>query len=258
MSTRFSVSLLLVLAFSTPVFSQNPQSDPRAITLATKAITALTSGSAISDVRLTANIEWIAGPKPEPGTGIFLAKGNSESRIDLSLNSTGKRTEIRNSFNGPAGQWINADGKSGNYASHNCWTDEVWFLPELSSLANSSDPRFIFSYVGQETWNGLSTQHLRVYQAQNDFKQAQQLSAMDFYLDPTSLVVLGIAYKTHPDSNMNVDLPAEIRFADFRPVHGIQVPLHVQRLQSGAVMLDITVTGASFNTGVRDDEFLIQ
>ena len=87
MSTRFSVSLLLVLAFSTPVFSQNPQSDPRAINLATKAITALTSGSAISDVRLTANIEWIAGPKPEPGTGIFLAKGNSESRIDLSLNS---------------------------------------------------------------------------------------------------------------------------------------------------------------------------
>jgi hypothetical protein len=242
----------IVLASFACAQSQSAASDPKAVTLAAQSIVALTHGSATRDVKLTANINWIAGPEPEAGTGVLLAKGNSESRIDLALNSGGKRTEIRN---GAAGKWVNPDGKSGKYALHNCQTDPAWFFPALSSLTKVGDSRFVFSYVGEETWNGLSAVHLRVYQAQNGFKEAERLSTMDLYLDPTSLLPLGVAYKTHPDNNLLVDIPSEVRFADYRLVNGIEVPFHIQRLQNGSLMLDITVTGASFNTGLSEDTF---
>jgi hypothetical protein len=257
-SSRLVACSLLFLAFSGFLLAQShPASDPSAVSLAAQSMAALTHGTAISDVRLTADITWLSGPEPESSTGVLLAKGFSESRIDLSLNSGGKRTEIRNSLNGPVGKWVNPDGKSGKYALHNCWTDAVWFFPEFSSLVNIADSSLVFSYVGEETWNGLSAKHLRVYQVLDGFNAAQRLSTMDFYVDPTSFFVLGVAYKTHPDNNMNVDLLSEVRFSDYQLVSGIEVPFHIQRLQGGAVQMDVTVSSASFNTGLSDDIFQI-
>ncbi len=261
MQTRISCRclhfVLLVVVGSTFLFSQNPPpvSDPQAVAFAAQSVAALTRGTAISGVRLTANVTWIAGSEPEEGTGVLLAKGTSESRIDLALSSGGKRTEIRNSLNGPAGKWVNPDGKSGRYAFHNCLTDAAWFFPALSSLGKSSDRRFVFSYLGEETWNELSAKHLRVYRVQKGFKEAQRLSAMDFYLDPASSLPLGVAFKTHPDRDMNAEISTEIRFADYRLVNGIEVPFHIQRLQNGALLMDVTVRGAAFNTGLPDDVF---
>jgi len=246
---------IALLSCSASAQNQPTSSDPRAVAFASQAIAAVTHWAAINDIRLTANITWIAGPKPEAGTGVFLAKGSSESRIDIALSSGGNRSEIRNGFHGPAGKWINPDGKSGKYAFHNCLTDPAWFFPAFSLLAKVADSRFVFSYVGEETWNRLSAQHLRVYQVQNGFKEAQRLSTMDFYLDPTSLRLLGLSYKTHPDNNMLVEIPVEVRFADYRLVNRVEVPFHIQRLQNGSLMMDVAVTGASFNTGLSEDTF---
>jgi hypothetical protein len=56
---------------------------------------------------------------------------------------------------------------------------------------------------------------------------------------------------------MNAELSTEVRFADYKLVNGVEVPFHIQRIQSGAVLIDITVTGASFNTGLSDNAFQI-
>jgi hypothetical protein len=247
-------SLILLLVFVASAQTQ-PQSDPQAVSFASQSIAAMTGGNAIGDVTLTANVSWIPGPEPQAGTGVLLAKGTSESRIDIALSSSSKRTEIRNALSGPAGKWVNPDGTSGLYALHNCLTDAAWFFPALSSLTNIANSGFLFSYVGEETWNGLSTQHLRV--SQDNPVGTQRLSAMDFYIDPTSFLVLGVAYKTHPDSNMNVDLLSEVHFADYQLVNGIEVPFHIQRLQNGTLMMDVNVTGASFNSGLSDAAFQI-
>ena len=258
MSTpRFNVGIWLfaVLAASSVSGQDRPSSNPQAVAYATRSIAAMTGGARISDVTLTANVTWIGGSEPEAGTGILLAKGTSGSRIDLALNSGGKRTEIRSAENGPAGRWVNPDGKSGKYAFHNCWTDAAWFFPASSSLANFADTRFVFSYIGEETWNGLSVRRLRVYQVQEGFKEVQRLSTMDYFLDPTSSLPLGMTFKTHPDKDMNGEILTEVRFADYELVDGIEVPSHIQHFQNGALVMDITVTAASFNTGLSDDAF---
>lgn len=249
---------VLPLVITVSAIAQNPPvSDPQALSLAAQSIAAMTGGVPISDVTLTGNVSRIAGSDIETGTVTLLAKGTRESRVDLSL-SGGKRSDIRNSSQGA---WIR-NGTSTAYALHNCWTDAAWFFPILTSLS-ASDPSLVLSYVGLENRSGLSVQHLRAYryipsQITRVTAETQQLSTMDFYLDPVSLLPLAAAFKVHPDDDINPDIRGEVRFADYRAVNGVLVPFHIQRLVNDGLFLDVTLASAAVNSGLADSNFTIQ
>jgi hypothetical protein len=251
-------SLLVTCAISAGAANAT-LSDPFAITLAQKSAAALTGGLPVSDVTLGATVISILGSDSETGTGTFAAKGTSESRVDLSL-SGGTRSDVRNLTNGsPGGAWNKNSSTSTAYAQHNCWTDAAWFFPALSSLTQTANPNFIFKYIGQEQHGGVATQHVQVFQiGQKDNGTLQRLSTTDFYLDPTSSLPLAIASQTHADSNMNIDIATEVRFANYQTVSGFQVPFHFQRMFSGVVVLDVTVTDVVLNSGLLDSGFTIQ
>ena len=128
-----------------------------------------------------------------------------------------------------------------------------------AQVANSANSLFVFSYIGQESLNTLAVQHLRVFQlapaATNSLLPIQLLSARDIFLDSTTLLPVGIAFKVHPDNDMNVDIAEEVRFADYRLVNGIEVPFHIQRLISGSLSVDVIVTKAAVNQGLSDTQF---
>jgi hypothetical protein len=235
-----------------------PISDAQAVSLAQQSIAALTRGASISDVTLNANVISILGSNNETGTGTFRAKGTSESRVDLSL-SSGTRSDVRSATNGiQAGAWTKANGTVTPYAQHNCWTDAPWFFPGLSSLSHTGDQNFVFRYIGQEQHRGLNTQHIQIFQNLASFRPAQQLSRVDFYLDPVSFLPLAVAFNVHSDSNMNVSIASEILFTNYQNVSGVQVPFHFQQLFSGSVILDVTVTNVSLNAGLLDSSFTLQ
>ena len=174
--------------------------------------------------------------------------------------TSGTRTEIRNAANGfPQGQWMNPNGTTGAYAWHNCRTDAVWFFPVLSSLANFANPSSVFTYIGQETWNGLTAQHLSAYQvaptASTVLLLIRSLGTMDFFLDPTSFLPQAVDFNMHPDTDTNTNLHVEIRFANYQTVNGVQIPFHIQELINGELALDIVVTNATLNSGLSDSQF---
>lgn len=225
-------------------------SDPQALTLVAKSIAAMTTGLPVSGATLNANAIWIAGSDYFTGTATLQATGTTASRVDLNLSGL-NRTEIRTTSGGvPSGSWSNASATPQPIALHNCWTDAAWFLPPLSSLTlAATSTNFFFYYVGQEQHNGVSAEHIKVLEAfplsdERNLLAVQRLSAMDFYLDSTSFLPLAVAFKVHPDQNMNADIPMEVRFANYQPVSGIQVPFHIQRLLNGSLALDLTITNA--------------
>jgi hypothetical protein len=236
-----------------------PTSDAQALSLAQQSLAALTGGTTISDVTLGANVISILGSDNETGTGTFRAKGISESRVDQIL-SAGIRSDVRNATTGiPAGAWTINGAAANAYAQHNCWTDAAWFFPALSSLTQFGSPFFLFKYVGPEQYGGVSTQHIQIAQmpAVSD-GSLQRLSVMDFYLDASSLLPTAVAYKTHPDSDMDTDIPVEVLFTNYQPVKRIQIPFHFQKMLNGRVVLDVLVTSAAVDTGVVDTAFIIQ
>ena len=237
-------------------------SSSQAVALARKSISALSVGVPVTDVTLNGTATWIAGSDHETGTVTLIAKGNGESLVDLSL-SGGDRQELRTNVGGvPRGQWKKSTASAVAAAQHNAWTDAAWFFPVLSSLAQASNPNYAFSYVGREQRNGLAVEHLHVSQTlpsdtKNIFR-VSQMSAMDFYLDPASLLPLSTTFNVHPDKDMNTNIPVEIRFADYHTVNGVQVPYHIQRLLNGGLALDIVVTNAVINSGLSDTQFTLQ
>ena len=250
----------LVLFIAAAAFAQTtPVSDPGAISLAQKAMSALAGNNAITDVTVNANVISIIGADNQTGTAVFRAKGLALSRIDLNL-SGGNRTDVRNLSNGiPTGAWANNGAASRTYAQHNVWTGAAWFFPALSSLGQTVSPNFVFRYIGQEQHAGVNTQHIQVYLTQfGIFSGLQHLSTLDIYLDPVSFLPLAIAFNVHPDNDMNTDIPSEIRFAKYQSVNGIQVPFHFQRIFNGRVVLDATVTSAAINNGLQDSLFTLQ
>jgi hypothetical protein len=233
-------------------------SDPTAVSLAQRSVAALTGGVTISDVSLNANVISIFGSDYETGTAVLRAAGLSQSRIDLTLNKS-TRSDVRNAMNGaPGGAWQKNSGKVAAYANHNCSTDASWFFPALSSLAQFANPKVAFQYVGQEQHGGGNTQHVRVFQLTPADSLSRHLSTVDFYLDPTSLLPLAIAFNVHPDLDAGKDIPAEVRFANYQSVGGVRVPFHIQQMLNGGVVLDLTVTSAAFNTGLPSSTFSLQ
>jgi hypothetical protein len=198
----------------------------------------------------------------DTGTATLRALGTGESRIDLVLTS-GTRTEIRDAQTGaPLGEWINPNGASGIFAYQNCFTDAVWFFPALGSLAGG--PNVVLSYVGQETRGGIAVQHIRSYVYQSNSpsfpgpKTPQQLSTMDLFLDATTLLPLAVTYSSHPDDDANRNLPVEIDFSSYQTMSGVAVPTRIQRYLQGTLIVDLTVSAASFNTGMSLSDFTIK
>jgi hypothetical protein len=244
---------------SSPASNQSfaPGTDPQASSLALQAIAALQGKSVIHDITLTGNATWGTGDG-QTGTVTLRAFGSTESRIDLAL-PDGTRTEIRDASAGYAqGQWTNPDGTAGMFASHNMMTDAVWFFPALMSLA--PNPNTILTYVGLENLDDHSVQHIRSYVATSDSSSGtsnQQLSTMDFYLDPSGLVPYAVIFNQHPDGNRLVNIPIKVVFSNYQAIAGVLVPMHIQRFMNNASILDITLSSAQFNTGLATADFAV-
>jgi len=246
---------MLCIGLSQAIAQTTAAGDPLAIALAADAMKALTGGSPIRDVTLTGGVTWNG---KQSGTVTLKALGAGESSINLVLQDR-SRTELRDAQTGtPLGQWATPKG-SGAFAFHNCQTDAAWFFPALGSLKGGT--KTVLSYVGQEIRNGQSVQHLKsyIYQASppSGLNLAARLSTMDFYLDAASSLPTALVFNDHPDKDALVNIPVEIDFSDYQQISGMQVPMHIQKLMNGTLLLDITLTGAVFNTGLALTEFSV-
>jgi hypothetical protein len=253
------LSTMLAVAQKPTRSVRKPSStDQRAAALAAQSIAAMTGGATIADVTLTGNVTWTVGSDTETGAATLQALGPGESRMDLVL-SKGTRTEIRDASTGtPLGKWVAQSGSSGQFVFHNCQTDAVWFFPVFSSLGSGQN--VVLSYIGQETRNAESVQHIQSYVYAADTTSTlgptpQQLSTTDFYLDATTLLPVAITFNTHPDNDAATNLLVEVDFANYQTMSGVMVPTHIQSYRQGALMVDLTITAASFNTGLQLSTF---
>lgn len=131
---------------------------------------------------------------------------------------------------------------------HNCWTDAAWFFPALGSLAPSTNTTI--TLIGTERHNGQQVYHLHsVYRrlGSSSVVGSQELSAMDFFLDITTLLPVATTFYTHPDNNANTKLLVEVDFAGYRNITGVAVPTQIRRYQQGALVLELDVASASVN-----------
>jgi hypothetical protein len=253
-----SIPLVLIPRTSfTPRGQRRPLSDPQALLYAAQSIVAISGGKQILDVTLSGRVTWTVGMESATGTVTLWALRTGESRVDLALCS-GSRKEIRDSPTEiDRGTWRNPTAGTALSSPQHCWTDPVWFFPALGSL--SARPNVVLSYVGRETRNGSTVQHIRSYvympSLSNLRSAIQRLSEMDFYLDTATHLPVRTVFKTRPDNAADSNLAVEIDFRNYQQIDGVQVPMQIRRFVQGALLADISLDTASFNQGLSLSTF---
>lgn len=245
---------------------QSPANASAAVPMLQQSLRVLAAGNSVNDATLTGSARWIAGSDDETGTVIFNALATGQARMDLALPS-GPRTEVwlnSGSLEGNvSGQWSGPDGVVHPMALHNLMTDSSWFFPAMTLTKWISNPGYAASYVGQETRNGETVQHITVSLLATVFSPEmsstfQHLSKTEIYLDSASGLPVALAFATHPDNNGLLDIPVEIHLSDYRTVSGVQIPFRLQKFVNNSLLLDIHLEAASINSGLSENAFTIQ
>lgn len=264
---------VLALVLAIPSFSQstsNPVAiarDPQAITLAETATRAVTGGVVVGDITLSGSATFTSGSDVEEGSVTLSAMGKLFSKMVFN-SSAGTRTEIRNLAAGgnPQGVWVGTDGTPHPVPTHNSFTDAVWFFPAMGIMSHPTRRFVSASYIGQDTKNGASVQHVRLGiqyphggpSAANATALVLNLSGTDIYLDMSSSLPGAVVFNTHPDNNALVNIPVEVDFSNYEKVNGVQIPFQIKRLINGVVQYDITIQSASVNSGLTAANFTAQ
>ncbi len=233
--------------------------DPQAIAIAVKALEALTAGTSIQSVRLSASASYRAGSDRELGPAILEANGISNSRMELDLND-GPRIWTRNdAANFPSGQWSGPDGKPHAMSANNCWTDAAWFFPALTVLDDLSDPRVGVVYRGVTSLAGVQAIALQFFRVPSGGTAAstqliQNLSSETLYLNAASFLPMEMDFNVHPD-NSDTGIPVRVSFSRYEMQNGAVIPFHIEEFLQGVRFLDLSVTEVSLNPTLSGSDF---
>jgi len=132
-------------------------------------------------------------------------------------------------------------------------------LPLLLSALNNSDEALL--YIGSETINGISVQHVQAWDTFASKPQLQKLapfSTKDIWFDPSSGLPVKIAYSRRVGGGAVPSIPVEVFFSNYTYVAGVLYPFHINKSYNGTPWQTITIQSVSFNTGLTDAQFQVE
>lgn len=218
---------------------------------------------------------WTAGAGTDSGTVRLEAAGAGFSRVDLELGG-GSRITIRDRKSGRSG-WIPrgstqasgalasaaAPGGTGEAAhalpAGDAFWPAVWFFPALA-LSESGTPRATVA-GGSTTFNGTGAERLSLalklpQRSAKMTAEIARLSEADFVLDAKTHLPLALDFLRYPGGLTNrAGVRVEIRYGDWRPVSGVEVPYRIERWINGTRQLLITINSAQINPPLDAGDF---
>jgi len=255
------LALVCSLAFANTGLAAPQTSPPTETPQATlqRSLAALVGNTSLSDITLSGAARRIAGSDDEAGTAVLKMTSSGGTRLSCSYPS-GSIVEVRSvTADGPIGAWTGVDGKVHPVPFQNLSTD--WGLVPAFTISTAlAVQNAVVAVVGTETREGQSVLHIRTWQQFPGIPSSsalllQHLSQTDIFLDAASLLPASVTFNTHPNDDAGKDIPVEIRFSDYRTVHGAQVPFHVQKFLNNGLVLDLQFQSVSLNSGISAAEF---
>jgi hypothetical protein len=250
----FAVSIL----FGTVIQAQQapapviPTRDPTAIALLQESVAAMAT-SAPLDSSATGNITVVEGSTSENGSISIQTRGTGETAEIINL-SEEQRSVI----------YSYGDAKEVNgTASVNLPLELILVdqsadfpLPLLSGILDNTDETF--RYIGQETLNGTTVQHIQVWNSfasQPRLQKLAPLSMRDIWFDSASHLPVKVAYSRRAGRGAVPAIPVEIDFSGYKNVDGVFYPFQINKSYNGTPWQTITIQNVSFNTGLTDSQF---
>ena len=199
------------------------------------------------------------------GTISFKAIPNGQTQIQIALPS-GSETETRSVL--PLlrhGTWTDSAGTAHLVPAQDLTGPHpAWFFPTFVLISGLGSPDYLSSNLGTETRNGMSVEHIAVWQRPIDSLPAssaayvQQHTQYDIYLDPSTSLPVAMTFTRQFDSAASSQFLApaqtpsagvleEVRYSNYQQVQGVPIAFHLQVFFQGALYSDIQISSANFN-----------
>jgi hypothetical protein len=228
------------------------QRDPQALAILEKSVAAM-ANVAPTDSSATGTITVVEGSSTQTGSIQILTRGTAQTAETLTL-PQGQRAVIYS--NGDAKEVTGT--QSTKPPLELILTDQCpdFPLPFLSSVLNNADEALL--YVGLETLNGASVQHIQVWNSfawDPSLQELAPFSREDIWFDATSGLPLKLAYSRRAGRGAVPAIPVEVLFSNYTNVGGVLYPFQIKKSYNGTPWQTITITKVSFNTGLTDADF---
>jgi hypothetical protein len=193
------------------------------------------------------------------------AAANGQSQIQLQLPS-GSTTETRSiSRFWRAGTWTDSTG-----AAHHVPPQDLtgphpaWFFPSFVLMSGLGSPDYVSSDLGVEIRNGVSVEHIAVWQLPistlpaSSVAYVKQQSQYDIYLDPSTWLPVAMTFTRQfnssspnqflaPAQTSTAGVLEEVQYSNYQQVQGVPIAFHLQVFFQGALYSDIQISSANFN-----------
>lgn len=261
----FVISALAVGQSAPQAFVKTPQlppvvasSDAQASAVVSQAINAaggLQVLLTVQDYTATGQITYYWAGDSVQGQATLRGRGLDQSRLDANL-PEGTRSWAVSHGNGTMRK---ADGTEKPIAGHNAISLGALTLPGLYLVLASTSPSTTVSTLGTEQYNGVAAIHVRVQRhypaAQDPQGVLAQLTTRDFFIDPSTYLVVGTEFMTHPTKTFTVSLPEDIYFSNYQRVNGVMVPFAAAETINGQKIWSLQLSSIQFNSGLSDADF---
>jgi hypothetical protein len=255
---RRSLPTLLMFLFIFPLAAlaqQGPPRDPQAMAVLRNALAVLggQSAAAIQDTVVQATLTPPPNQGGGSGTATFKTKG-TKIRSDA---SSGGRTATA-IFNNGREFRSNGQGMSPAHSA-NADHKRIEHLPALMLLQELARNDFSAAYVGQESLEGHTVQHIRLFRVsiRNVAVDAQltKNSELNIFVDTQTSQVVKISFPYVSENDWRQTLPMEIYYDDYRVTNGIVVPFHQRYFFNGEPAGELQFTAVAVNQGIPDSVF---
>jgi hypothetical protein len=129
-------------------------------------------------------------------------------------------------------------------------------LPFIVSVL--ADPESAYAYIGLETLNGVSVQHIqfwKTFASTPRFGALASFSRRDVWLDASSGLPIRISYRDHSAQGAVAAVPVDITFSNYAKFGNVLYPLSIHKSVNGTPWAAITLTNVVLDNGLTDANF---
>jgi hypothetical protein len=207
----------------------------------------------IASIEMNGTVNWTYGSDQQTGTVVLQAAATGKSRIEFQTDR-GSRVETQNSFGDATRHctWNGSDGVAHNSATHQCWLDTVWFLPQITIQAGAGAADDVAPAPVSVDPQTVRFHHERHPTDAGDLQAAEllaHLSALDLFVDAATGLPRTLQFSGHPDDDAGIDISVEIRYSDYRVMNGVSVPFHIQKFINQSLVLDLQLSTVQVQLG---------
>ncbi len=253
----FAASLLLFSNSSagipqTPTSTTSaPQRDPQAVALLQKCVSVM--GVPPSDSTATGNVTIVAGSLTQQGTIQILTRGTNQTSVTVQAETT-NRTVI---YSGIQANRIEANSTTALPLEEAASNMSLHFpLPFLYGVV--SNPDYAIQFIGQESLDSSSANHIRVqntFASSTYFQFLSEFTAADIWLDASSGLPTKISMIRRFGGGSAPRIPMSFSYCDYRSVAGALYPFTIKEYVTETLWVTTTIQSVSFNSGLTDGNF---